>query len=511
MSDQPHVYDWFARSAATYPDVTALEVGTAQLTYGELRDLVERLASRILAAAEGSPPQRVGLLATRSVSAYAGYLAILRAGAAVVPINPDHPTARTAEIVTAAELDLVVSETADGTTNLAVPVLLAGQGELATLAAMPAPDVPYPRAEPDDLAYVIFTSGSTGTPKGVPITHQSICAYLELVAGRYGIGPGCRLSQTFELAFDGSVHDLFVAWGGGGTLVVPGRNQLLAPVKTVNALRLTHWFSVPSLISFASLLGTLTPGSMPTLRWSVFGGEPLPLRAALEWRQAAPDSRLVDLYGPTELTISCTEYRFPHNTSDWPRTSNGTAPIGSLYPGLDLLLLDEEGKPCDSGELCVRGPLRFSGYLDPAQNAGRFLTPDLQPAADGPLTTRHWFRTGDRVAMHDGHLVHLGRIDHQVKIRGHRIELGEVEEALRQLPDVRDAVVVTLGAKDGELELHAAVCGSGCVPDRLFAALGAQLPLYMRPRRITVLDRLPLNANGKVDRQAVVAELGGSS
>jgi amino acid adenylation domain-containing protein len=510
MSDLSTLYDWFARAAAAHSDATALEVGTAPLTYGELHDLAERLAARLVAAAGGSPPRRVGLLAARSVTAYAGYLAVLRAGAAVVPLNPEHPAARTAQIVTAAGLDLVLAETTDGAADFGVPVFVAGPGELAALAGTPSLDMPFRQAGPDDLAYVIFTSGSTGTPKGVPVTHRNICTYLDLVAGRYDIGPGCRLSQTFELTFDGSVHDLFVAWAGGGTLVVPERNQLLSPVKTVNSLRLTHWFSVPSLISFASLLGTLAPGSMPTLRWSVFGGEPLTLGAAREWRQAAPGSRLAVLYGPTEVTVSCTEYRFPDDMADWPRTPNGTAPIGSSYPDLDLLLLDEEGRPGDSGELCVRGPLRFSGYLDPEHNAGRFLTDDLRPAGDGPPPDHHWYRTGDRVTVQDGHLVHLGRTDHQVKIRGHRIELGEVEAALRRQPQVRDAVVVTVPAADGELELQAAVSGSGCVADRLYAALSDRLPPYMMPRRITVLEQLPLNANGKVDRRALLTELGDS-
>jgi amino acid adenylation domain-containing protein len=507
MNEPLTAYDWFARTAAAHPAETALEITGRQLTYGQLRDLAERLAARLVDTAGGAP-RRVGLLAARSVTAYAGYLAILRAGAAVVPLNPEHPASRIAEIVATAGLDLVLAEDPGAAADLGVPVQAAGPEELAALADGPAPDVPHRQAGPDDLAYIIFTSGSTGAPKGVPISHHNICAYLEQVAGRYDIGPGSRLSQTFELTFDGSVHDLFVAWAGGGTLVVPERSQLLSPVKTVNNLRLTHWFSVPSLISFASRLGTLKPGSMPTLRWSVFGGEPLTLEAAREWRTAAPASRLEVLYGPTELTISCTAYRFPDDMADWPRTPNGTAPIGTCYPVLDLLLLDEEGRPGDSGELCVRGALRFSGYLDAAHNAGRFLTDDLRPADDGPPAERHWYRTGDRVTVRDGHLVHLGRTDHQVKIRGHRIELGEIEAALRQQPGVRDAVAVTVPAPDGEPELLAAVSGSGCDPDRLYAALGGRLPPYMMPRRIAALDRLPLNPNGKIDRRALLTELG---
>ncbi|MBL3670663.1 amino acid adenylation domain-containing protein [Streptomyces sp. M2CJ-2] len=507
MSDLRTAYDWFARTAAAHPGETALEVAGTQLTYGQLLDLAERLAAR-LAGTVGGAPRRVGLLAARSVTAYAGYLAILRAGAAVVPLNPDHPAPRTARIAAAAGLDLVLAESPAGSVDLGVPVQAAGPAELATLTAGPAPDAPHRRAGPDDLAYIIFTSGSTGAPKGVPIRHRNVCAYLDQVAGRYGIGPGSRLSQSFDLTFDGAFHDLFVTWAGGGTLVVPEREQLLSPVNTVNKLRLTHWFSVPSLISFASRLGTLAPGSMPTLRWSIFGGEPLTLEAAREWREAAANSCLEVLYGPTELTISCTAYRFPDDITDWTPTPNGTAPIGTCYPSLDLLLLDEEGRPGDSGELCVRGPLRFSGYLDPAHNEGRFLSDDLRPVGDGSLPERYWYRTGDRVTVQDGHLVHLGRTDHQVKIRGHRIELGEIEAALRQQAGVRDAIVVTVPAADGEPELQAAVSGPGCDPDRLYVALGDRLPPYMMPRRIAALDRLPLNPNGKIDRRAVLTELG---
>ncbi|MEU0598496.1 AMP-binding protein [Streptomyces sp. NPDC006393] len=600
MNTPQTLYEWFARTAAAHPEEPALEVDGARLTYSELRERAERTAADLVAATGGGPPRRVGLLATRSVTAYAGYLAILRAGATVVPLNPEHPTARTAGVVEAAALDLILTETPDAAADLGVPVHVPGpatphrdapgataggpgadgaavgvggadkaseaeQADAATatgtaigaaptgtgastsasgetptgdtkahrpgtavgvdgatgageadaagradagVGAPAAGSGAFRQVGPDDVAYIIFTSGSTGAPKGVPVRHRNICAYLEQVAGRYGIGPGSRLSQTFELTFDGSVHDLFVAWAGGGTLVVPRRSQLLSPVKTINSLRLTHWFSVPSLITFASRLGTLAPGGMPTLRWSVFGGEPLTLQAAREWRTAAPGSRLEVLYGPTEVTISCTAYRFPEDVADWPHTPNGTAPIGAGHPALELMLLGEDGRPGDTGELCVRGPLRFAGYLDPAHNAGRFLTEDLRPAGDGPPEQRHWYRTGDRVTVRDGRLVHLGRTDHQVKIRGHRIELGEIEAALRGQPGVRDAVVVTVPAVDGEPELRAAVSGPGCVPDRLYTALGDRLPPYMMPSRITVLERLPLNPNGKIDRRAVLTELG---
>nr|WP_193555441.1 amino acid adenylation domain-containing protein [Streptomyces sp. ST1020] len=500
---RPHdLYGRFAEAADKHPDETALEVAGTELTYRQLRCAAEELAEKI------GQVKRVGLLASRTLPAYVGWLAVLRAGAAVVPLNPEHPDARVAEIGRAAGLDLILADAAEeGIGDVGVPVVTVSAEEAAAWAATDVPARPYAPADPDSAAYLIFTSGSTGRPKGVPVAHRNICAYLDDLAGRYGIGPGSRLSQCFELTFDGSVHDLFVTWAAGGTLVVPRRAQLMSPVRTVNTLRLTHWFSVPSLISFASRLGTLTPGAMPTLRWSVFGGEPLPLQAAREWREAAPGSRVDVLYGPTEATISCTGHLLPDDPAHWPDTPNGTAPIGTPHPSVEAVLLDEDGNPGESGELCVRGALRFGGYLDPAENTGRFLDEDLRPAA-GPPADGHWYRTGDRVARRDGVLVHLGRTDHQVKIRGHRVELGAIEAALRRQTDVRDAAVVAATAADGEPELLAAVSGTDRTPGALYEAIGGELPPYMMPRRIAVLDELPLNANGKIDRRALLATLG---
>ncbi|MET7756719.1 amino acid adenylation domain-containing protein [Streptomyces sp. NPDC005389] len=524
MTDPQHVYGWFARSVERYGDErVALEVGGQSLTYRRLGALAESHAAQILART-GPGPRRVGLLAGRTVSAYAGYLGALRAGATVVPLNPEHPPSRTASIVDAAGLDLVLTDTPGAAVVLGVTELLLQP----TTAPGPPPSSPsdLPEPGPDDIAYIIFTSGSTGSPKGVPILHRNLCAYLTAMAGRYGIGADSRMSAAFDLTFDGSVHDLFVAWASGATLVVPSAAQLLSPVVTVNNLRLTHWFSVPSLISFAERLGTLKPNSMPTLRWSVFGGEALPLTAARAWRTAAPQSAIEVLYGPTELTISCTAHRLPDDPSAWPTTPNGTAPIGRCHPGLEHRILDEDGLPADTGELLVRGAQRFPGYLDPTHDAGRFHPPapgagddaNHRSAADHrddggaggrteEVTVDHWYRTGDRVTVRDGALVHLGRTDHQIKVRGHRIEPGEVEAVLRELDGVREAYVLAVPDAHGSPELHAVVTGGACDPQKLFAELTDRLPPYMRPRRISVLESLPLNANGKIDHRALLTEL----
>jgi non-ribosomal peptide synthetase component F len=349
-----------------------------------------------------------------------------------------------------------------------------------------------------DVAYIIYTSGSTGSPKGVPATHGNVSALLADNIPRFGFAADCRVSQTFELFFDGSIVDLFGTWGTGATLCVPQHSDVFAPVRFVNEKRLTHWLSVPSIISFARRLRALAPGSMPNLRRAMFGGE--------AWRAAAPNATINNCYGPTETTCICTGYEVPADRADWPVTSNRSMPIGEIYPHMDYVLLDDEFRPCDDGELCMRGPQRFPGYLDASENTGRFLAFDGKAGTvyDGsePLSDRHWYRTGDRVRRENGELVHLGRIDNQVKVRGNRVELGEIESVLRQHPMITEVVVVTRTATDGEVDLHAIYTGSR-LGDAELANQVADLPGYMRPRAYHYRDSIPLAPNGKVDRKGL--------
>ncbi|WP_424535748.1 AMP-binding protein [Sphaerisporangium viridialbum] len=510
------LYDWFHRTTRGHAGTTALEVKGHSLTYTELAELSGCLAALVERTA-GGPPARVGLLMSRSVAAYAGYLAALRLGATVVPLDPRSPAARNAAITRAAGVEVTITDVSSGHASAAyartagVPVVdLAGTGPRAVWEASRSPRVPSVREPLSEVAYIAFTSGSTGKPKGVPVTHANVSCFLEEALPRFGFEPGCRVSQTFELSFDAAVNELFGAWAGGGTLCVPRRSEIYDVVRFANERGLSHWLSVPSVITFAVRAGGLTPGSVPGLRQTLFGGEPLTNGQALTWRAAAPNTTLHNCYGPTELTLVCTDFVVHPGDPAWPLTSNGTLPIGPVYPALEYVLIDDGLRPAEEGELCVRGPQRFPGYLDPDENTGRFMTFDGISARvyDGaePLTAGHWYRTGDQVRRENGHLVHVGRVDDQIKVQGIRIEPGEIESLLRGHPKVLDAVVLSVAALDGEARLHAFYTGEEVGPAEL-APLVAGLPRPMRPVAFHHRGSLPLTLNGKTDRKVLRAEL----
>jgi amino acid adenylation domain-containing protein len=495
---------WCRQVARQVPEAIAIDLGTRQVSYREL----DLLAAQVrLALADFGPQSRIALLAATELATYAAYLGILQQGQTVVPLGPASPVAMNQKIVELAQAQavLVGGSASPGVREAlaatGIPVLSVSDTLAATVAAPQEP-----QDSPDQIAYILFTSGSTGRPKGVPITHRNVCAYLSEVIPRYELGPGARLSHTFALTFDLSVYDLFGSWCSGAALVVPRKRELLAPALYAANRQLTHWFSVPSLVSYAQRIGGLKPHSMPGLKWSLFCGEPLSFKQASAWHEAASESKLANVYGPTELTISCAGYVLPRDRKSWPVLENGTIPIGEVHGSLESLVAGE-------GELCVRGPQRFGGYLDPADNANRFLTFDGEVTtalpADRTPSTVDWYRTGDRVCRTADGLIHLGRIDRQVKIRGHRIELADVEGVLRSHPGIRDAAVFVLPDDQDGLVLAAALCGDEISEQSLSAFIGTHRPAYMVPSVFLWLSGFPLNASGKTDYHALAARAAG--
>jgi amino acid adenylation domain-containing protein len=490
--------------ARRHPDAIALETAQDEvLTYRELTAAAERIG-RGLWSTFGAVPARIGLIGSKSARSYAAYLAILKLGSTIVPINRAAPVARLRTIIESARLSLVLTDEttaqlgSDGLSVVEIPSL----GSDSSVRPAEAPH----RAE--SVAYIMFTSGSTGRPKAVPISHASALSFVSHNIARYGIGPGDRMTQTFDFSFDVSVYDLFVAWGAGATLVAPGPLDLVHPARWVTERGLTHWASVPSVVSAAGGLGELAAGSMPSLRLSLFIGEQFTREQAAAWQRATPDGVVENFYGPTELTVAVSAYRLAADSRAWPETANRTIPIGRIYDHLEAVII-ADGRAATEGELCVRGPQRFAGYLDVRDNAGRFFTDDFAILPDGcSPEPADWYRTGDLVRRApDGVLTHLGRLDSQVKIRGFRVELPEIEGALRLHPNVSDAAVFAVLGRAGSHELAAFYVGTATDARELRNHLAQTLPAYMVPRRLVRLAAFPLTSNGKVDRLALATML----
>jgi amino acid adenylation domain-containing protein len=520
----PNLVAGFVESARRFPQRAALEVADQALTYEGLYDRASRLAATLIATTPATAPPLVAVFASRSTVAFTGVLAALFRGHGYVPLNPAFPIQRTREMLVRSESRVVVvgeeaidqlPELLDGIEDALTLVLPTDGPDIASLSArwpmhtvVRAEDAiesadPVLTVPRDALAYLLFTSGSTGKPKAVMVAHRNVTAFLSFAAARYRLTEHDRLSQTFDLTFDLSVFDMFVAWQCGACLCCPAAKTLLNPHAFISGAKLTVWFSVPSVGVFLHQLGALEPGRFPSLRWSLFCGEPLPATIADAWTVAAPNSTLENLYGPTELTIACMYYRWDAERS--PELCRlGVVPIGEPFPTMQARVIDttlREVPPGGEGELALSGPQITLGYWrDAERTAERFV--------ELPGETQRYYLTGDRVTRPRGAepMCFLGRVDDQIKVLGHRVELGEIEDALRSLTGTTAIAAVgwPQGAGGAASGVVAFVAADALDVAGLRAALRRRLPAYMVPRSIRVVERLPLNVNGKVDRVTLV-------
>ncbi len=467
----------------------ALKAGDVALTYVALNAEANRLAHHM--AARVGPGDRVAVCLPRGADLVVALLAVLKLGAAYVPLDPTHPAERLRlALEDAAPALMIVAETAPE--GASCPVLALSR-ERAEIAGAPAHD-PAREVTGEDIAYVIFTSGTTGRPKGVPIRLKSLVNLLVSMAERPGMGPEDTLLAVTTPAFDIAALELFLPLLTGGRLVAAEADAVIddrALAWLIEAEGATLMQATPATWRMLAEGGWRAPEGFRML----CGGEALDV--ALAARLLEGGGRLWNLYGPTETTIwsACAEIA----AADLAR---GIIPLGAPVANTVLHVLDDAGRPCPpgvTGELHIGGIGLSPGYLSrPDLTAERFVASPLAGPQDPRL-----YRTGDLAKrLADGTLVCLGRLDHQVKLRGFRIELGEIEALLAREPGIGQAIVVLRGA--GEAAELCAYCRAPTEPGleaRLRARLAARLPGYMIPARFVFLDALPLSANGKVDRK----------
>ncbi|KQY33334.1 non-ribosomal peptide synthetase [Nocardia sp. Root136] len=491
--------DGYRRAVAEYPDAVAVAYEGAELTYREFDERVNRLARLLITQGVG-PESLVGLAVRRSLDLVVGMYAIVTAGGAYVPIDPDHPADRIAHILDTAAPAAVLSTTADAIEVPAgVPVILVDSVPLDEFSAAPV-ELTEP-VRPENPAYVIFTSGSTGRPKGVAVSHAAIVNQMMYMGAEYGVGPSDVYLQKTPATFDVSLWGYFLPLRTGAKLVVSTHDGHRDPVylaETIAAQSVTLTDFVPSMLSvFAA---HTTAGSIPSLRAVFAAGEALPTETVADVARVST-ARVHNLYGPTEAAVTVT--RWPASDSD-----RGSVPMGVPEWNTCVYVLDSRLRAVPAGvvgELYLAGDQLARGYVArPGLTADRFVANPFEPGA-------RMYRSGDLVrwggASAEPALEYLGRTDFQVKFRGQRIELGEIETALLAQEAISQSVALVLDTASGQHLVAYVVARPGEQPDAaaLRTAVAESLPAYMVPTVVTVLDSFPLNPSGKLDRKALPA------
>jgi amino acid adenylation domain-containing protein/non-ribosomal peptide synthase protein (TIGR01720 family) len=509
-AEAPSLLSVFARRVAETPDAPAVvSWDGARWTYAELDARAARLARRLRALGAG-PETRVAVAMERSAGMVAALYGVLKAGAAYVPVDPGYPAARVAHMLADSAATLVlthpshaglVAEGVEGTGARVIDACAEASPDAAAAGAGGEAGAELPgEIDPGSLAYVIYTSGSTGTPKGAAIPHRALANHMAWMQRAFPLAPGDRVLQKTPFSFDASVWEFHAPLLAGATLVMAHPEAHRDPAllaREAAAHGATVLQGVPALLR--ALLDEGLPGSCRTLRRVFAGGEALPADLARELRAALPGVQVVNLYGPTETCIDATAY---------PAAGEGpgaTVPLGRPVDGTTAYLLDARGRLAPdgaAGELFLGGAQVGRGYLGrPGLTAERFL-PDPFSVTPGA----RMYRSGDLARWREGAVLeYLGRTDQQVKLRGFRVEPGEVEAVLRAHPAVREAVAEVRGEGDARRLVAYVVSAGGAALDAatLEAHAARHLPSPMVPSAFVPLDALPLTPSGKVDRRAL--------
>lgn len=510
MPTSTNIVSSFFETAQTFPNALAIKAGRDEISYGELATLGKKLAGLIRPELK---TRRIGILASRSIAAYAGIVGAAWAGATYVPLNMKWPQERLISLMNDLELDALLVD--HNGAKLLTPAVLENAPELIIksdeAAATPGavsfseitssgPEQPVPRDE-KELGYIVFTSGSTGMPKGVMVSISSLQQYLDETEKWAGVTADDKIAEAHDITFDLSVHNMFLAWRAGASLHLMSALDMMAPQAFIRKNEISVWMSVPTIVNNMRRASKLGPDLFPSLRLSVFCGEPLAMPTVNAWAEAAPNSVIENIYGPTECTIVCTRQRLTNPPLITEK--RGILAIGPAYGNFEISIRDEDGNPLpdgQTGEITLTSPQLSNGYFNaPDQTAKAFRM------VDGKL----WYFTGDLgYRDENGVFHHMGRTDNQIKMKGNRIELEEVETHLRKVCKTELATVVAWPILEGIPQgLVGFTTAKNLTETEIRNQMMKSLPEYMVPARVVIKGDLPRNINDKIDRKALLAEL----
>ena len=490
FSEEKCVHELFEEQEARAPEAIAVRLGSKELSYRELNLRANKLAWYLRGLGVG-PEVLVGIFTDRSIEMLVGLLAVLKAGGAYLPLDPEYPPERIRFMIEDSQARVVLTQNSllHRLPNSAAQTICL-DADCSAFSNENSENV-QSLALPDNLAYVIYTSGSTGRPKGVLVAHRGVTNVIEASCKSLEINRSSRILQGASLSFDASVLEIFMALAGGATLCLMGQ-----AASGTELARLLSDYAITTIAITPSQLDTIPDGEYPALQTLIVGGEACSTTTAARWSRGR---RLFNAYAPTEATVYATAMQYVEDEGDVPR-------LGRPISNMQIYLLDQHLRPVPigiTGEIHIGGVGLARGYLNQRGLTAERFVPDSFSRIPGARL----YKTGDLARfLGDGEIEFVGRVDQQVKVRGFRIELGEVETVLGQHPGVREAVVVARADAPGGKRLIAYVVGREESPptaSEMRDYLKRTVPEYMVPSAFVVLDALPLTATGKVDRNAL--------
>lgn len=512
-----NLFHKFKSSVKKHSAKSALVINDRHYTYQQLYDKSMQIGHLLTE----NNSRRVGIFASKTLSAYSGLLGSMASGKTYVPLLDQFPKSRNLDIMDQTKVDTLVLD----------------EGGLHQVEKM-LPDLPpkiqliFPELElkdipssvrhefsiltrqdfeksleevvevaPDHFLHICFTSGSTGQPKGIPITHGNWCKSFIKHIEAYEFRSHYRYANNIELTFSSSMSETFVPWTIGAKVFVVIKNELTYQVNFLKKNKINFWIPGPSNANSLRRFGMLKKDSLPDLYCTIFGGEPLPKSIVLAWQKAAPNSTIINDFGSTECHWIA-NYKISKESKEM-LTHNGIISVGNVLKGLDFSLIDDKGeKNANKGELCLTGANVFPGYLNkPKENAKRFFkfTGDSQV----------WFKTGDILKFEESHFFFLGRKDFMVKVRSQRVELEEINYVVKEITGAKTVYTVPHPIKDGVAQYLYLFIDKGGKMDKasIFKHLKKKLPLSMLPKAIFFIDDFHLTVNGKLDRNQLINKI----